>query len=274
MSTRTVLNAAAAAALAAALGVPGLACAQAPAAAAKTQSSAAKATGKPTSDAPAASQTQGTAWAVKQSATPAAAAAPAATAAPGASIARVTPHGDLVETLRGSGQFTTFLKATDATNLTGVLKNNQNLTVFAPTDAAFAALPPGQLDRLMADKDGLQKLLTHHVINARVDSTKIKGAKGPVPSVAGNPIVLDGTGEVLKADNATIIQADVITSNGVLQVVDGVLMPGAAGAGDAAAAGSSAQPAAATANAPATTTSGQTTTTKSTTSQTTTERKR
>jgi uncharacterized surface protein with fasciclin (FAS1) repeats len=175
----------------------------------------------------AAAQTSSNAPAVAPAAPPAA--APAA-------AARVVPHGDLIETLRASGQFTTFLKAADATNLTPVLKANPNLTVFAPTDAAFAALPAGQLDKLMADPVSLQKVMLHHVINARVDSSKIKGAKGPVPSGAGNPIELDGTGDVLKADNADIVQSDVMATNGVLHVVDQVLTPGAASAAAAAAA--------------------------------------
>jgi uncharacterized surface protein with fasciclin (FAS1) repeats len=101
----------------------------------------------------------------------------------------------------------------------------------------------------MANKDALQKLLTHHIINARVDSSKIKGAKGPVPSVAGNPIVLDGSTEVLKADNADIVQADVAASNGLIQVVDQVLAPGSVSATAAAAeAPGAAQSAAATAS--------------------------
>jgi uncharacterized surface protein with fasciclin (FAS1) repeats len=161
-------------------------------------------------------------------------------------VATVAPHGDLVETMRASGQFKTFLKAADATNLTSVMKANQGLTVFAPTDAAFATLPPGQLDKMMADPTALQKVVTHHIINARVDSAKIKGAKGPVPSVAGNPIVLDGSSEVLKADNADIVQADVMASNGVLHVVDHVLVPGAAPVASASTAAGAGMPAAAT----------------------------
>jgi uncharacterized surface protein with fasciclin (FAS1) repeats len=208
---------------------------------ATTQAAAAQATGRNTTDGPATSQSQGTAWAVKQAAGAPAGAPRAAGAAP------LTPHGDIVTTLAASGQFTTFLKAVDAVNLTSVLKNNSNLTVFAPTDAAFAALPPGELDRLMADKPTLQKLLTHHIINARVDRSKITNARGPVPSVAGNPVMLDGTGPVLKADNAEIVQADVMASNGVIDVVDQVLTPGAGAQAQAPAAAAAGQPAAATA---------------------------
>ena len=139
----------------------------------------------------------------------------------------VVAKGDLVETAKAAGQFTTFVKALDKTNLTAVQKTNQNLTVFAPTDAAFAALPAGELDRLMKTENAgeLQSLLVYHVVNANVDTAKIKGAKGPVQTVAGKDLLLDGSGDSLKANSAAILQADVRTSNGILHVVDHVLSP-------------------------------------------------
>jgi len=166
-------------------------------------------------------------------------AAPPAPAA--AAAAQVAPAGDLVETLKASGQFTTFLRGIDSTNLTSVLKTYKNLTLFAPTDAAFQSMGEAQLSKLMNDKAALQKLLTHHIINAPVDSSKIKGARGPVPSVAQDQILLDGSEEgALKADGATIVQADVRATNGIVHVVDKVLV---AGAGEAqAAVGGEAQP--------------------------------
>jgi uncharacterized surface protein with fasciclin (FAS1) repeats len=149
---------------------------------------------------------------------------PAAAPAP---AVKLVANGDVMTTLRTSSQFTTFVKALDATNLGGLLQKQPNITVFAPTDAAFAALPPGDLDKMMADKASLQRLLVYHLINAKVDSTKIKGARGPLPSGTGDKIVLDGSTEgVLKAENATIIQADVAASNGLIQVVDQVMKPG------------------------------------------------
>jgi uncharacterized surface protein with fasciclin (FAS1) repeats len=151
--------------------------------------------------------------------------APAAQAPAAASP--VVAKGDLIETAQASGQFNTFLKAVSAVNLTSVLKTNQNLTLFAPTDAAFAALPAGELDKLMLPENGplLQKVLTYHLINAKVDSTKIKGAKGEVKSVEGSPLLLDGSGATPMVDNAAIVQTDVMASNGVLHVVDKVLLP-------------------------------------------------
>jgi uncharacterized surface protein with fasciclin (FAS1) repeats len=150
----------------------------------------------------------------------------AAPAEPAVAASMPAAKGDLIETARASGQFSTFLKAVEAANLTSVLKTNPNLTVFAPTDAAFAALPAGELDRLMKDTPALQKVLTYHVINARVDSSKIKGSKGPVKTVEGDSVTLDGSGATPMVDNATITQADVMATNGVLHVVDKVLMPG------------------------------------------------
>lgn len=161
-----------------------------------------------------------TGFAYAQDATAPAAPAPAASSP-------VVAKGDLIQTAEASGQFTTFLKAVGAVNLTSVLKTNQNLTLFAPTDAAFAALPAGELDKLMLPENGpmLQKVLTYHLINAKVDSTKIKGAKGEVKSVEGSPLLLDGSGATPMVDTATITQTDVMATNGVLHVVDKVLIP-------------------------------------------------
>jgi uncharacterized surface protein with fasciclin (FAS1) repeats len=152
--------------------------------------------------------------------------APAAAPAPAAAAgAKLVPNGDLITTLRLSPQFTVFVKALDATNLSSLLKSSPGLTVFAPTDAAF---PQSKLDSMLADKNGLQKFLLHYIINAKIDSSKIKGAHGGLPSGAGDKIVVDGTAAdgTLKADNATIIQADVMASNGVIHVVDALMVAG------------------------------------------------
>ncbi|WP_297511972.1 fasciclin domain-containing protein [uncultured Caulobacter sp.] len=187
------------------------------------------------------------------------AAAPAGQAPAAASP--VVAKGDLIQTAQASGQFNTFLKAVSAVNLTSVLKTNQNLTLFAPTDAAFAALPAGELDKLMLPENGplLQKVLTYHLINAKVDSSKIKGAKGEVKSVEGSPLLLDGSGATPMVDGATITQTDVMATNGVLHVVDKVLLPKDV-PGLQALATPSATDAGATMNVSATEQTGQTTT--------------
>lgn len=182
-------------------------------------------------------------------AAPAPAVAPVAAAAPAAP--KVVANGDIVSTLKASGQFNTFVKALDATNLTAVLKANKDLTVFAPTDAAFAALPAGELDRLMkpANAAELQALLVYHLVNAPVSETKIKGAKGPVKTVAGTDLLLDGSNGALKANSAVITQDEVQASNGLVYVVDHVLSPSdpviaqAKSEIEAAKAGAAAQPA-------------------------------
>ncbi|MBL8554204.1 MAG: fasciclin domain-containing protein [Phenylobacterium sp.] len=156
-------------------------------------------------------------------------AAPAPAAAPTAGAAKpVTVNGDLVDTLKLNGGFTIFTKGLTDTNLAGLLKTNANLTVFAPTDSAFQAMPAADLARLQADKAAMQKFILHHIVNAPVASTKIKGAKGPIPSGAGDTILLDGSDEggVMKVDGATIVQADVKTGSGLLHVVDHVLIAG------------------------------------------------
>ena len=199
----------------------GLAPLAAQAQAPKTEAAAAVATGKASTDAPAATAVQGTAKAVSQAGVNAQATAPAA-----APATKLVASGDITATLRQSPDFTTFVKALDATNLASLLQTRPNLTVFAPTNAAFAAMPPGRLDALMADKPALQKLLLHHIINAPVPDSKIKGTRGPIPSGAGDPIVIDGSGDVLKADNANITQPEVMASNGIIHVVDQVLIAG------------------------------------------------
>ncbi len=165
-------------------------------------------------------------------------ASPTAPTSPAAPATPLVAKGDILETTKASGQFTTFVKALDATGLSPIVKSTPNLTVFAPTDAAFAALPPGELDRLMKPENAgaLQKILTYHLINAKVDSSKIKGAKGGVKTVEGSEVTLDGSGASLMADSAGIVQADVMATNGVVHVIDKVLMPGTMPAAQAAAA--------------------------------------
>ncbi|MBA3811664.1 MAG: fasciclin domain-containing protein [Caulobacteraceae bacterium] len=136
-------------------------------------------------------------------------------------------NGNLVSTLQGSGHFTILVKALDAANLSGTLKTTPELTLFAPTDEAFQALPSGQLNELLLTKNAalLQKVLTYHLVHLNLDSSKIKGAKGPVETVEKGKLEIDGSGDVLKVNDAKIIQADVHATNGYIQVVDKVLIP-------------------------------------------------
>lgn len=164
--------------------------------------------------------------------TPAAATPAAATATSGGAaytpFTAPTPPVDLVATLSAAGKFSTLLKAMDAAGLTGPLKGPTNLTLFAPTDDAFAALPPGTLDNLLKPENRaqLQKLLMYHLINAPVPSSAVIGhAAGDVASGAGPKLHIDGSGGVMKVNDADVVETDVKASNGMVQVIDKVLTP-------------------------------------------------
>lgn len=169
------------------------------------------------------------------SATPAQPATPAAPAA--SAMAMPAAAGDLVQTAQAAGKFSILLKAADATNLTPVLKGAGPLTIFAPTDEAFAALPAGELDRLMlpANRPELQKLLLAHIVNTSVPASTVAGKKGEVQNGAGAKLMVDGSGPSVMVNNATVIQADIKARNGIIHVVDKVIMPGSAATASASA---------------------------------------
>lgn len=137
----------------------------------------------------------------------------------------VRADGNLISTLKSDGRFSILLKGFENTNLVKLVETQPNLTLFAPTDAAFATIPETALQKLMSDKQSLQKLLAHHLINARIDSSKIQDTKGPVTSVSGDPLILDGTGSDLQVSGVKIVQNDIRTTNGILHVIDAVLDP-------------------------------------------------
>jgi len=169
--------------------------------------------------------------AATSSAAPPSAAPPSAPAPALPSIPKVIPGPDIYTTLKSSGQFTILVKALDQAGLAPILQRYPNLTFFAPTDAAMNALPPDVLTKLLAQNDAsanqLQQILKYHLINAVVDSSKIKGAKGPVTTVEATPVVFDGANpDDLLVNNADIIQADIKVANGgVINVIDKVLIP-------------------------------------------------
>lgn len=142
----------------------------------------------------------------------------------------------IVDVLRSEGQFTTLVSALEATGLDSTLEADDSISILAPTDAAFAALPAGELERLMqeANREELTELLLYHVINADVRAEQIEGRRGPVETGAGAQILLDGSGAQILADNATVTQADLRGSNGGVFVIDQVLNPeqSLAGQGD------------------------------------------
>jgi uncharacterized surface protein with fasciclin (FAS1) repeats len=138
---------------------------------------------------------------------------------------------DIVDTAVAAGGFTTLATALTAADLVETLKGDGPFTVFAPTDEAFAALPKGALDKLVADKKKLTAVLTYHVISGEVMASQVAGMNGQkVKTVQGGEItikVADGKVSLTDAAGNTVnvIKTDVTASNGVIHVIDGVLMP-------------------------------------------------
>ena len=133
----------------------------------------------------------------------------------------------VVDVLRERGEFSTLLSALDAAQLTETLRTQPAVSIFAPTDAAFAALPEAERTRLLdpANVNELRQLLLYHVIVADVNSSQIEGALGGVETAARTQVQLDGTGDAIKVDAATVTQADIDAGNGAIFVIDRVLNP-------------------------------------------------
>ncbi|WP_409455669.1 fasciclin domain-containing protein [Paracoccus sp. (in: a-proteobacteria)] len=132
---------------------------------------------------------------------------------------------NIIDTARSAGGFDTLLAAVDAAGLTETLKGDGPFTVFAPTDAAFAALPAGTVDELLKpeNKDKLVGILTYHVLPAKVMSTDLsEGLKAKTVEGSEVTVTLDGGAKV---DGATISAADIEATNGVIHVIDAVIMP-------------------------------------------------
>lgn len=133
---------------------------------------------------------------------------------------------DIVDTAVAAGQFNTLVAAVQAAGLVDTLKSEGPFTVFAPTDAAFAALPEGTVKNLLKpeNKDQLVAILTYHVVPGAVMAADIAGKKLQVATVQGSELSVDATMGV-KVDNATVVTADIETSNGVIHVIDQVVLP-------------------------------------------------
>ncbi len=140
----------------------------------------------------------------------------------GASVAKA----DIIETANSAGQFKTLLAAVKAAGLEATLKGDGPFTVFAPTDDAFAKLPPGTVDSLLKpeNKAKLEAVLTYHVVPGKVMSTEavtLKSAK----TVNGKELALDASSGSLKVGGANVAKADIAASNGVIHVIDAVVLP-------------------------------------------------
>ncbi|MEL6679925.1 MAG: fasciclin domain-containing protein [Pseudomonadota bacterium] len=133
---------------------------------------------------------------------------------------------DIVDTAVDAGSFTTLVAAVQAAGLVDTLKGDGPFTVFAPTDEAFAALPEGTVETLLQpeNKDQLVSILTYHVVPGKVMSSDLAGQDIAVETVEGTPVAIDGTDGVT-VDGATVVAADVVASNGVIHVIDQVILP-------------------------------------------------
>ncbi|MEM6618956.1 MAG: fasciclin domain-containing protein [Pseudomonadota bacterium] len=133
---------------------------------------------------------------------------------------------DIVDTAKAAGSFSTLLAAAEAAGIVSVLKGDGPFTVFAPTDDAFAALPAGTVEMLLKpeNKDKLTQILTYHVVPAKVMSGDIAGKKATVATVEGSKATVDATGDIT-IDSANVVQTDIEASNGVIHVIDAVIMP-------------------------------------------------
>jgi uncharacterized surface protein with fasciclin (FAS1) repeats len=133
---------------------------------------------------------------------------------------------DIVDTAVAAGSFNTLAKALQAADLVGTLKGKGPFTVFAPTDEAFAKLPQATLDDLLKpeNKAKLRRILTYHVVPGRVtaaDAMKLTTAK----AVSGDTIDIKATGGSVMVDNARVMKTDINASNGVIHVIDSVILP-------------------------------------------------
>ena len=151
-----------------------------------------------------------------------------ATAACGGSSATpsapsITAEVDIVDTAIAAGSFKTLVAAVQAADLVDTLKGPGPFTVFAPTDDAFAKLPPGTVDALLADKAALTAVLTYHVVAGKVTAADVAGLT-QATTVQGGAITID-TSNGVRINDATVIKADVMASNGVIHVIDTVLLP-------------------------------------------------
>lgn len=133
---------------------------------------------------------------------------------------------DIVDTAQSAGTFNTLVTAINAAGLTDTLKGDGPFTVFAPTDEAFSKLPPGTVENLLKPENisQLQAILTYHVVPGKVkakDAVELTSAK----TVNGQEFKVSKSGNDLMVDDAKVIKTDIMASNGVIHVIDRVIMP-------------------------------------------------
>jgi len=134
------------------------------------------------------------------------------------------PTLNLVETAAAAGSFQTLLAAATAAGLAGELSNGGPYTLFAPTDAAFAALPSGTVQALLNDIPTLQAILLYHVVPGRVTSTQAAGLTSAT-TLNGKAFPISRLNGGLRVGTANVVQADIEATNGIIHVIDAVLIP-------------------------------------------------
>ena len=134
---------------------------------------------------------------------------------------------DIVDTAVSAGSFNTLVAAVKAAGLVDTLKGPGPFTVFAPTDAAFAALPAGTVDTLLKpeNKARLVAVLTYHVLPGKVMAADIAGKTLQAKTVQGQALAVNATGSAVKVNQATVSKADIVADNGVIHVIDAVVLP-------------------------------------------------
>lgn len=144
--------------------------------------------------------------------------------ASGAGTRAAQEDKDLVETAKAAGAFETLLTAATKAGLVETLKGDGPLTLFAPTDEAFAKVPEARLNALLQDEEKLKEVLLYHVVKGKVmaaDAAKLESAA----TVQGQPFTIEARGGKVMINDAQVTKADVQASNGVIHVIDTVLMP-------------------------------------------------
>jgi uncharacterized surface protein with fasciclin (FAS1) repeats len=151
----------------------------------------------------------------------------AAVSAPLAFGTAAAQAANIVETAQQAGDFNTLVTLVQTAGLADVLSGEGPYTVFAPTDAAFAALPEETLTALQQpeNRDQLVAILTYHVVPGEVPSSAAAGTTAELETVQGDTVMVDGTGEAVMVDGATVVSADVMADNGIIHVIDQVITP-------------------------------------------------
>ncbi len=130
---------------------------------------------------------------------------------------------DIVDTAIAAGSFNTLAKALTVAGLVDTLKGKGPFTVFAPTDEAFAKLPAGTLDSLLEDSDALRKVLTYHVVPGKLMAAEVT-KRTSARTVQGGDLKID-TSSGVKVNNSNVVKTDIVATNGVIHVIDSVLLP-------------------------------------------------